>query len=345
MRARPSLLAALLALASPPYHAPVRAAATPSPTLPQLRVEQQALSARLKAAVERDPLASRVLGARADVVMAIRTDFVESLLAEVAHQYFDDVVLDLKAVRANADGEVHSKTPFGRIKVGEWRLATTVESLRGRLQAGHPRLRLAQDRLEVDVPVVVRPAPGRIALAFEWDSSGLANVVCRDFELARVLEGRVVGQQHRLEMVIRLASGDGFLSATPELADRGVKLRVDLTPESWAAVERELSGQDRLARCGMLLKPERVLAELHALAARGIEVRLPDELLRSVRLPTQFAQEVQLGTRSVELLLRRPSLRVDGGLVWSTARVSAKAEARQPGDEPGASRARPPGSA
>jgi hypothetical protein len=345
VRARPLLLVALLALASPPYHAPVRAAAAPSPTLPQLRAEQAALSQRLTAAVQRDPLASRVLGARADVVMAIRTDFVESLLAEVAHQYFDDVVLDLEAVHADADGEVRTKTPFGRVKLGEWRLAATVESLRGRIRAGHPRLRLEADRLEVDMPVAVRPAPGRISLAFDWDSSGLANAVCRDFEVARVVEGRVLGQEHRLELVIRLASGDGFLSATPELADRGVRLRVDLTPESWAAVERELSAQDSLGRCGILLKPERVLAELRALAARGIEVRLPEELLRGVKLPAQFAQEVRLGSRAVELLLRRPSLHVDSQLVWSTARVSAKAEARPPDDEPGASRARPPGSA
>ncbi len=345
MRARPVLLAALLALASPPYHAPVRAAAAVPPTLAQLRAEQAALRDRLTAAVHRDALASRVLGARADVVMAIRTNFVESLLAEVAHQYFDDVVLDLQAVRADADGEVRTSTPFGRVKVGQWRLAATVESLRGKIRAGHPRLRLDQDRLEVDVPLVVQPAPGRITLAFAWDSSGLANALCRDFEVERVLEGQVLGQQHRLGVVIRLASGDGFLSATPELADRRVKLRVDLTAESWASIERELSAQDRLARCGALLKPERVLAELRALAARGIEVRLPEELVRSVRLPARIAQEVRLGSRSVELLLRRPSLRVDGELVWSTARISAKTEPRLPGDEPAASRGRPPGSA
>jgi hypothetical protein len=341
---RAPVVAALVALASPPYHAPVRLPAAPSPVLPQLRAEQAALRERLTAAVHRDPVASRVLAARADVVLAIRTDFVEALLAEVAHQYFDDVVLDLRAVRADADGEVRAKTPFGRAKLGEWRVATTVERLRGRMQAGHPRLRLAQDRIEVDVPVTVKPAPGRIALAFEWDSSGLANVVCRDFEVERVLEGRVLRQEHRLGVVIRLASGDGFLSATPELADRRVKLQVDLTPESWATVARELAGQDRLARCGVLLKPERVLAELQALAGRGIEVRLPEELLRSVRLPAQFAQEVRLGTRSVELLLRRPSLRVDGELLFSSARISAKGEPPA-GAKPAASRARPPGSA
>jgi hypothetical protein len=320
------LLAGLLALGSAPH--PARTRAEAQPTLSQLRAEQAALRERLAAAVRRDPLAGRVIAGGADVVLAMRTDFVEALLAEVAHQYFDDVVLDLAAVRADADGELRPKTPLGRVTLGEWRLATTVERLRGRLQAGHPRLRFQQDRVDVDVPIEVRPAPGRIALAFAWDSKGLVNVVCRDFAVERVLEGQVLRQRHRLDVAIRLASGDGFLSATPALADRRVRLRVDLTPESWASVERELAAQDRFARCGMLLKPERVLGELRALAERGIEVRLPEELVGSVRLPARLAQQVRLGTRDVELELRRPTFRVDRELVWSSARINAKGAAR-----------------
>jgi hypothetical protein len=341
---RTRLLAALLALGSPPYHSAVRAAAAPAPTLSQLRVEQAALSERLTAAVDRDPLASRVLGARADLVMAIRTDLVESLLAEVAHQYFDEVVLDLAALDADADGEIRAKA-FGGMRVGEWQLAVTVERLRGRLRAGHPRLRFHENRVDVEVPVEVLPATGRITLDFGWNSKGLANVVCRDFGVRQVLDGRVLGQRHRLSMTIKLASGDGVLSATPVLSEPTFMLRVDLTPESWASVAQALESQDRLGRCGMLLKPERVLADLRALAQRGIPVRLPEELVRSVRLPAQLAQQVRLGARDVELTLLRPALRIDSELVWSSAGISAKTEARPPVAERAASRERPPGSA
>lgn len=337
------LAAALLALGTAPHSTPPRASASPS--LPQLRAERETLRARLEAAVERDPLATRVLGGNTDVVLAIRTDFVESLLAEVAHQYFDDVVLDLAAVAVDADGAIGTKTAFGRLELGEWQLAASIERLRGRLRAGHPRLRFHENQVDVDVPVQVLPASGRIAIDFAWDSKGLANVVCRDFAVRQVLDGRVLAQQHRLRVVIRLASGDGGLSATPVLSERGVPLRVDLTPESWASVTQALEAQDSPGRCGMFLKPERVLGELRALAARGIQVRLPDELVRSVRLPAQLAQQVRLGARDVELSLHRPALQVDAELVWSSARISATG-ARRPAAAPSAaSRASRSGSA
>ena len=296
--------------------------------LMELRRERETLRQRLAAAVAGDPLATRALRLDADVALVMRTGFVEALLAEVAHQYFDDVTLDLGSVEASAGGVVRAKTALGRLKVGEWRLAARVEALRGRLRAGHPELRFREDRLDVVVPVEVSPAPGRIALDFGWDSSGLANVVCGDFELRRVLEGRVLRQTHRLSVAIRLASGEGYLSATPVLTERTVPLQVDLDPASWVEVKDALASEDRLGRCGMLLKPDKVMADLRALAARGIGVRLPEELVRSVRLPAHLEQVVRLGPRAVEVKLRSAAFRLDSRLLWSSARISAAPEAR-----------------
>jgi len=337
------LAGALLALGAAPHSTPPRESASPS--LPQLRAERETLRARLETAVERDPLATRALGGNTDVVIAIRTDFVESLLAEVAHQYFDDVVLDLAAVDVDTDGAIGAKTAFGRVKLGAWQLAASIELLRGRLRAGHPRMRFHENQVDVDVPVQVLPASGRIAIDFAWDSKGLANLVCRDFAARQVLDGRVLAQRHRLSVVIRLASGDGVMSATPVLSERRVPLRVDLAPESWASVAQALEAQDSVGRCGIFLKPERVLGELRALAARGILVRLPDELVRSVRLPPQLAQQVRLGARDVELSLHRPVLQVDAKLVWSSARISATGARRPAAAASAASRASRSGSA
>jgi hypothetical protein len=324
---------------------PVPAGDAAGARLAELRSERQALRERLDVAVARDPLATRALQLDADVALAMRTQFVEALLAEVAHQYFDDVVLDLSSVEASAGGVIRARTALGRLKVGEWRLAARVEALRGRLRAGHPVLRFRDDRLDVEVPVEVTPAPGRIALHFGWDSSGLANVVCGDFELSRVLEGRVLLQTHKLSVAIRLASGDGFLSATPVLTEPTLPLRVDLDAASWAEVKDALAGEDRLGRCGMLLKPDKVMAELRALAARGIHVRLPDELARSVRLPAHLEQVVRLGPRAVEVTLRRAAFRLDSRLLWSSARISATPGARPAAAARAASRASRSGSA
>ena len=133
--------------------------------LAALRREHAALHERLESAVARDPLATRVLAEPGDLVLAIRTAVVTDLVAEVAHRYFDQVEIDLADVRASADGEVRAKTFLGRIKLGEWQVEVRVERLRGRLAAGRPRLRFHTDRIDVEVPVRVRPAPGTIGLA------------------------------------------------------------------------------------------------------------------------------------------------------------------------------------
>jgi hypothetical protein len=313
----------LLAMAALATTAACRGQAAPEVNLAELRREHAALHQRLESAVGRDALANRILGGSPDVVLALRTSLVNDLVAEVAHRYFDDVELDLAAVHAAADGEVRAKTILGRIKVGEWQVEITIERLRGRLQAGHPRLQFRPDRIDIEIPVKVRPAPGTIALGFVWDSSGLANVVCDDFKVGRVLEGRVLKQEHVLTGAMRLSIDDRFLTATPVFEDRVVALQVDLTAESWAAVEGELVAQDTFSRCGMLLKPEVVLANLRALAAGGIKVRLPDALFRSVRLPAHLERQVKLGDRVIDLSLGNARLRMGADLLWSSAKVAA----------------------
>ena len=71
----------------------------------------------------------------------------------------------------------------------------------------------------------------------------------------------------------------------PLFEDRRCRCTWTWRPDSWAAVEEELLAQDTLSRCGILLKPDVVVLELRGLAARGIKVRLPEALFRSVRLP------------------------------------------------------------
>jgi hypothetical protein len=287
--------------------------------------EHAALSLRLESAVGRDPLATRVFDGQPGLVLLTRPKVVTDLVAEVAQRYFDQVEIDLAAVRASAGGETRAKTFLGRIKLGEWQVGVRVERLRGRLEAGRPRLRFHTDRIDVEVTVRVRPAPATIALAFAWDSSGLANAVCDDFAVDRVLEGRVLEQQHVLSGAVRLSMGPRFLTATPLFEDRTVALKVDLAHDSWAAVEKELLAQDTLSRCGILLKPDVVLAKLRRLAARGIDVRLPEALFRTVRLPAHIEGRVTLGNRAVDLALANAGLRVGRDLLWSTASLSADA--------------------
>jgi hypothetical protein len=277
---------------------------------------------RLAAALADDPLARLVLRDAHDVVIAVRPAFVSALVAAIAQVYLSAVDIDLTAMTAAAAGELHGDTPFGRVKAGEWRVAVVIESLRGRLAAGQPLLRFSQGRIDVELPVLVRPARGTIALDFSWDSSGVVNVVCRDFRLDRELEGRVVEQRHVLAGAIELSRRGSEVSALPVFERPTVPVRVDLTDESWSVVEQALRSQDSFGRCGLLLKPDQVVDSLHELAGRGIAIRLPPELFQPARLPAQVEHEVQMGGRSLSLSVRGEAMRVTRQLLWSAASVT-----------------------
>jgi hypothetical protein len=322
-RAAPIVLAALvLANAA---GSQVVASRDRTPDLASLRSEHAALAARLEAAVGRDPTARRVFDGGGDVAIAVRSAFVGEVAAEVAHQYLDEVELDLSSLRAEADGELRAGGWLGRFRLGRWQVAVTIERLRGRLEAGHPRIRFQEGRIDVRLPVRVMPTTGTMMLAFSWDTAGVANVVCADFQASLALDGRVLAQRHELSGELRLASGDGE-TASPVLERRSVPLQLDLSSESWDAVEAALRSQDSLGRCGLLLKPEVVLARLRELAARGIAVRLPEALFRPVRLPASFERRVTIGSRTVELSVRGAGLQVSPELVWSTASIEVAAQ-------------------
>jgi hypothetical protein len=291
--------------------------------LARLKQEQAALARRLEAAVAADPTATRALGAGADVAIAVRSEFLAELAAEVAHQYLDEVQLDLSSLQADAGGDLHAKGWLGEIRLGHWQVAVTIEKLRGRLEAGHPQLGFRQGRIDVSVPVRVRPSSGTMLLAFSWDTKGVANLVCDDFEARLALDGRVLPQQHVLSGELRLAQGED--AAVPVFERRKVPIRLDLSPESWGSVEGALRSQDSLGRCGILLKPEKVVAELRRLADAGIAVSLPSALFRPVSLPASVAREVRLGSRTLELSVRSEGLQVSRELVWSTGSVTAVA--------------------
>jgi len=190
----------------------------------------------------------------------------------------------------------------------------------GHLRAGSPRVRLrGPDLVDVDLPVDVQETEGDATLRFRWDSAGLANAVCKDFELTREIRGRVLAQRHHVAGALRLRNDDGErLTATPVFADRRIQLRLDLTARSWGVVEAALRSQDTSGKCGALMDPDKGLVRLRALAARGIKVRLPDSIFRTVSLPARLQKSVRVSQRDVGVRLTAESLRVEGATLWSS---------------------------
>lgn len=326
MRASSRLVLALAAVA-------LAACATKAPRddpgrMASLRNSYDRLHERLERAAARDPLVASAFADRGQVVLAIRSGLIEELAGNVARRYLDRVTVDLSAVESHGSGELRKKTLLGRIKVGEWNVSVDLGDLRGQLRAGSPRVALrGPDLIDVELPVDVQETEGDATLRFGWDSAGLANVVCKDFELTRQIRGRVLAQRHLVLGALRLHNTGESLTATPVFPDRRIRLKLDLTPRSWSVVEAGLRSQDTSGKCGTLMDPEKGLVRLRELAATGVSVRLPDSAFRAVSLPARLQKSVMVNQRRVGLRLAAESLRIETATLWSSVSVQVQAKA------------------
>jgi hypothetical protein len=91
-------------------------------------------------------------------------------------------------------------------------------------------------------------------------------------------------------------------------------------------VEEALRSQDVSGKCGTLMDPDKGLVHLRALAARGIKVRLPDSIFRTVSLPARLQKSVEVSHRTVGLRLTGESLRIETATLWSSVSVQVQTD-------------------
>ena len=323
MRASPWLVraAAAVALAGCTTQAPQDDPAR----MASLRNTYARLHERLEKAAATEPFVASAFADRGQVVVAIRSGLVEELAGNVARRYLDRVTVDLSEVEGHSSGALHKRTFLGRVKVGEWSVSFDLGDLVGHLRAGSPRVSLrVPDLIDVELPVDVQETEGDATLRFGWDSAGLANVVCEDFALTREIRGRVLAQRHLVSGALRLANTGESLTATPVFPDRRIRLKLDLTARSWGVVEAALRSQDTSGKCGTLMDADKGLVRLKELAARGIRVRLPDSIFRTVSLPARLQKSVRVSQRTVGLRLTAESLRIDTATLWLSVSVQVQ---------------------
>ena len=283
------------------------------------------LHVRFENAAAREPILARAEADPGQIIVAVRSGLLEELAGSVAQRYLDHVTLDLARVKAHSSGEVKKKTFLGSLTIGEWKVAVEINSLMGDLRSGAPKMTLLPpNRVGIRIPIEVRETTGTATLQFSWDSKALANALCRDFTITRVIEGRVLPQVHEVQGAFELRNQGGHLTATPVFPDKKVDLRLDLTAPSWAALERDLEAQNTAGKCGAFIKREQALSFLRGLAARGIGVRIPRSVFRTVTLPAQLSESVLVRERQVALSVSAESLRVEKDMLWSSAAVSVR---------------------
>jgi hypothetical protein len=292
----------------------------------QLTARQEALWTAFNDKVAGDPVLAATLADEGEVVLALRRPLLQAMVTEVARRYLDRVELDLAlGAKVDASGELKVKTRVGEINAGTWTVNLVIEHVRGVLRAQQPTVSLAgEQRLALSLPVSLQDAQGRAAVRFQWNSRGIANAICRDFEASRTIQGRVLPAVHTFQGSLSLILAADSVMARPSFTNRPYRLKVDLTDDSWNEVRAALQEQDSFFKCGLALEPDKVVAQLRELTLKGFDVRLPRSLFRDFVLPASLEQSVRVEEKTLVLSVKPGALRTVEDALWLSAAIQVR---------------------
>ena len=291
------------------------------PGVEALRAAHRAQHEELERLLARDPIVKQAEGKSEELLLVLRAEVARRVLREVARRYLDRVALEFADLQVQKEGTLAKQTFVGRLRVGDWAVNMQIHELDGVLKAGPPEIRFAaKNQIDVEIPVEIQEGKGSATLEFAWDSHGVANLVCRDFEVTERIEGVVVPEEHLVKGRFSLEAGPRSLTAQPDFPRR-MRIRFDLVPASWDRLRERLRAEDRFTRCGMAMDPEKVLADLRERTERGFEISLPRKLFRTITLPAQIAESVRVDDQEVRVGIAQSHLAVTPDLLWYGAEV------------------------
>lgn len=305
---------------------------------PALRERYAALHADLVARVAADAQLRVAVADSAEIALALREGLVIELLRETARRYLDRIELDIdtKDLDANADGELKVKTPLGKIAAGRWKVKLVFHRLQGILRARQPSVAvIARNRVHVGVPVILESGSGEATLTFSWDPSGIANVLCREFETSQRVKGRILAREYVLSGDFVLEARAEGIVADPVFPEDKFPIAVDPSADTWEGVMTALRSQDRWNRCGTAMDPEKVAQKLADLGERGFNVKLPRSIFRPVAIPASLVKSVRVGRSQVALSIRPNALRISPGTLWYSASFGTHIEGVAPASPEG----------
>jgi hypothetical protein len=279
---------------------------------------------RLEDLVADDPFLREAIRVKGDLAMAVRADFALDVIREVAKRYLDRVDLRLGDIEVVRQGALTTDTFLGRIHAGDWTVGLSIHEVNGVLRAGEPEVGFLEgNRVALAFPVHLEQGQGRARIDFNWDSRGIANLVCRDFALTQEIDGTVTPEAYPVRGTFALAATDKVLIARPAFS-REFRIKLDLSPGSWDSVRARLREQDQFSKCGVAMDPEKVLAQLRELAGNGFNVRVPARVFRNIELRAHVAESVTVAQREVGVAVTKNALYTSPDLLWYSATVAVR---------------------
>lgn len=306
----------------------------PPPTpaeLEALRARRDALTQRLSAALVASGEKSIKDAPLGGIMIGIPTSFTRSIVQQVVTGLFDGMTLTLKNLKVHKEGSVKVKMLFGKKQVGAFVLDVDIKQVRGILKPGPPELRFSKNRIGVGLPVRLAHGEGQADLRFQWDSKGLAaNTVCGDVDTTKSVTGGVVPADYRLEGAFVIGARGESVTLRPEFPDLAVRIFVAPSEQAWGVVDEVVKEQRK--GCEVALNKVDVKAQISKILNRGFNVKIPQKILKPVRLPAGVTQSLEVQGVKLPVTVRFTGVLVASDRIWYGADLllgkQAQAKAR-----------------
>ena len=287
-----------------------------------LQTEQDSLRARAAELVAVDPRIRSL--PEGDVVIAVPTAFVRSVI----HRLFADVVshvtLSIGGIKAHAEKKIKKIVPIGEFKVD-----VDIDKVVGKLRPGDPRIGFGGDSVSMSLPVTLAEGKGEATIHFVWDGKNVAGLTCGDLDITQKVTGDVIPDHYVVAGSVGLVVKGRQVVAALRFPETRWRIRVKASKESWDAIHKILD--EKKGVCGWVLEKVDVPNLLKNLSEeKGFNVRLPIDKIKPAVIPAGISDSVSVGDRTFAVAAQMSGLRIDPDALWFSARVNLEGVPRAP---------------
>ncbi|HET9293121.1 MAG TPA: hypothetical protein VFO06_02440 [Gemmatimonadales bacterium] len=282
----------------------------------RLQVEQDSLRARAAVLVASDPQIKAI--PKGDVVIAVPTAFVQSVMGRLFTDVVSKVTLRLSGIKAHV-----AKSVKKIVKVGEFVLDVDSITVVGKLKPQEPGMAFTGNRVSLSLPVEVVEGTGGAKLHFVWDGKNVADLTCGDMDVTQKVTGSVIPTKYMVSGTLRFALTGNQVIGTMAFPETRLNIRVTPSKASWAAIDSILA--EKHGACGWVLDKVDVKGILaNIVQTKGFNVKLPLDKLKPFRIPAGVSDSVKVGERRLALSVKTNLIRIDPEAIWYSADLELK---------------------